>query len=95
MPSPGKTPSSASASSSEWLFFLILPVVFTFLLAGGTPIGQRRPRIRLLVVDQAQHRHLAADHRTSWKARPRFDPELTDPRGGARSNSTSAALRRC
>ncbi len=25
------------ASSSELLFFIILPVVFTFLLAGGTP----------------------------------------------------------
>ena len=42
------------ASSSELLFFLILPVVFTFLLAGGTPSGDQDSRIRLLVVDEAQ-----------------------------------------
>src|SRR5512139_576133 len=42
------------ASSSELLFFIILPVVFTFLLAGGSPNGEQDPRIRLLVVDEAQ-----------------------------------------
>ena len=42
------------ASSSELLFFIILPVVFTFLLAGGSPSGNEDPRIRLLVVDEAQ-----------------------------------------
>jgi ABC-2 type transport system permease protein len=42
------------ASSSELLFFIILPVVFTFLLAGGSPQGDEDPRIRLLVVDEAQ-----------------------------------------
>ena len=42
------------ASSSELLFFIVLPVVFTFLLAGGTPSGDEDPRIRLLVVDEAQ-----------------------------------------
>jgi ABC-2 type transport system permease protein len=42
------------ASSSELLFFIILPVVFTFLLAGGAPSGEEDPRIRLLVVDEAQ-----------------------------------------
>lgn len=42
------------ASSSELLFFIILPVVFTFLLAGGTPQGNEDPRIRLLVVDEAR-----------------------------------------
>ncbi|MEW6285122.1 MAG: ABC transporter permease [Chloroflexota bacterium] len=42
------------ASSSELLFFIVLPVVFTFLLAGGTPSGNEDPRIRLLVVDEAQ-----------------------------------------
>lgn len=41
------------ASSSELLFFIVLPVVFTFLLAGGTPSGDEDPRIRLLVVDEA------------------------------------------
>ena len=36
----------------EWLFFLVLPVVFTLILAGGTG-GQDDNRIALLVVDQA------------------------------------------
>ena len=36
------------------IFFIILPVVFTFLLAGGSPSGNEDPRIRLLVVDEAQ-----------------------------------------
>jgi len=38
---------------SELLFFLILPIVFTFLLAGGTPGGDTDNRIRLLTVDEA------------------------------------------
>ena len=42
------------ASASELLFFIILPLVFTFLLAGGTPSGDEDPRIGLLVVDEAQ-----------------------------------------
>ena len=42
------------ASSSELLFFVVLPLVFTFLLAGGTPSGDEDPRIGLLVVDEAQ-----------------------------------------
>jgi len=42
------------ASSSELLFFIILPITFTFLLAGGTPNGEQDNRIRLLVVDEAQ-----------------------------------------
>jgi linearmycin/streptolysin S transport system permease protein len=41
------------SSSSELLFFIILPVVFTFLLAGGTPSGDEDPRIGLDVVDEA------------------------------------------
>ena len=41
------------ASASELLFFIVLPVVFTFLLAGGTPSGDEDPRIDLLVVDEA------------------------------------------
>jgi ABC-2 type transport system permease protein len=41
------------ASSSELLFFIILPLVFTFLIAGGVPSGDNDNRIRLLVVDQA------------------------------------------
>ncbi|HSB03044.1 MAG TPA: ABC transporter permease [Anaerolineales bacterium] len=38
----------------ELLFFIVLPVVFTFLLAGGTPSGNEDPRIRLPVVDEAR-----------------------------------------
>ena len=41
------------ASRSEWLFFLILPLVFTFLLAGGTPSSDGDNRVALVVVDQA------------------------------------------
>lgn len=37
----------------ELLFFIILPVIFTFLLAGGAPSGAEDPRISLLVVDEA------------------------------------------
>jgi ABC-2 type transport system permease protein len=42
------------SSKSELLFFLILPIVFTFILAGGTGNQGGDNRIRLLVVDQAQ-----------------------------------------
>ncbi len=41
------------SSRSEMLFFFILPVVFTFILAGGTGNQGGDNRIRLLVVDQA------------------------------------------
>ena len=39
------------ASRSELLFFIILPLVFTFLLAGGTRDDD--PRVELLVVDES------------------------------------------
>ena len=42
------------ASKAELLFFIILPITFTFLLAGGTPSGNEDNRIRLLVVDESQ-----------------------------------------
>ena len=38
---------------SEWLFFLVLPIVFTLVLAGGTG-GSKDNRVRLVVVDQAR-----------------------------------------
>ena len=38
----------------ELLFFIVLPVVFTFLLAGGTPSGNGDPRLELFVVDEAK-----------------------------------------
>jgi ABC-2 type transport system permease protein len=37
---------------SRWLFFLILPIVFTLVLAGGTG-GSSDSRVRLVVVDKA------------------------------------------
>jgi len=40
------------SSKSEWLFFLILPVFFTFVMAGGTG-APADPRVALPVVDQA------------------------------------------
>jgi ABC-2 type transport system permease protein len=42
----------------DWLFFLILPIVFTVVLAGGTG-APSDARIRLVIVDQA-HSSLAA-----------------------------------
>ena len=41
--------------SSLWelVFFIVLPIIFTFLLAGGSPGGEDDSRIRLLVVDEA------------------------------------------
>ena len=41
------------SSTSEWLFFIILPILFTFIFAGGVPTGDEDNRIRLVVVDQA------------------------------------------
>lgn len=41
------------SSPIEWLFFLILPIVFTVILAGGTGASGDN-RVRLIVVDQAQ-----------------------------------------
>jgi ABC-2 type transport system permease protein len=42
------------ASPSELLFFIVLPIIFTFLLAGGAPSGNQDNRIRLAVIDEAQ-----------------------------------------
>jgi ABC-2 type transport system permease protein len=42
------------ASSSELLFFIVLPLVFTFLVAGGAPSGNDDPRNELVVVDEAK-----------------------------------------
>lgn len=42
------------SSAAELLFFIILPLVFTFLLAGGSPSGNpTNNRVRLIVVDSA------------------------------------------
>jgi ABC-2 type transport system permease protein len=41
------------SSPSEWLFFLLLPIVFTLILSGNTG-GSGDSRVRLAVVDQAR-----------------------------------------
>ena len=62
------------SSSSEFLFFIILPLVFTFLLAGGTPKnGGGDQRIRLVVVDQshtAVSQNIIAELERSTAVRP-------------------------
>jgi len=40
-------------SASEWLYFIVLPILFTFVFAGGVPTGDEDNRIGLVVVDQA------------------------------------------
>ena len=61
------------ASSSELLFFIILPIVFTFLLAGGTPSGDDDNRIRFDVVDEANtaiSKEIIAELESSTAVRP-------------------------
>ncbi len=41
------------SSKSELLFFIVLPMIFIFLIAGGVPSGNEDNRIRVVVVDQA------------------------------------------
>jgi ABC-2 type transport system permease protein len=65
------------SSSSELLFFIILPLVFTFLLAGGTPNGQQDPRIRLLVVDEA-NTPISAQIISELEHSTAVRPEVTD-----------------
>ena len=38
----------------ELAFFIVLPLIFTYLVAGGAPSGEEDTRIRLVVVDQAK-----------------------------------------
>lgn len=60
---------------SELLFFIILPIVFTYLMAGGTPSGNEDPRIRLLVVDEARS-GLSAQLISELEASTAVRPEL-------------------
>jgi ABC-2 type transport system permease protein len=59
---------------SEWLFFLILPIVFTLVLAGGTG-GSKDNRVRLVVVDQANS-PLSADLVTALSNSQAVRPDL-------------------
>jgi ABC-2 type transport system permease protein len=65
------------ASSSELLFFIILPIFFTFLLAGGAPSGEEDNRIRLVVVDLADtsiSREIFTELEKSTAVRPEYFP---------------------
>ncbi len=59
---------------SEWLFFLILPIVFTVVLAGGTG-ASNDPRVRLVVVDEA-HTSLSADLITALENSQAVRPDV-------------------
>jgi|SRR5271157_572244 len=61
---------------SEWLFFLILPIVFTLVLAGGTG-GSQDSRVRLVVVDQADT-PLSAELVAALQNSEAVRPELMD-----------------
>jgi ABC-2 type transport system permease protein len=63
------------SSRTEMLFFLILPVVFTFILAGGTGYQGGDNRIHLLVVDQAQS-HLSAQIITELEKSETVRPDV-------------------
>ena len=61
------------AISSELLFFIILPIVFTFLLAGGTPSADDDNRIPFDVVDEANtaiSKEIIAELESSSAVRP-------------------------
>lgn len=64
------------ASIYEWLFFLFLPILFTFVLAGGTG-GPSDPRVLLTVVDQARS-PLSASLITTLDRSDTVRPEVTD-----------------
>src|SRR5688500_16250454 len=60
-------------SVSEMLFFIVLPLLFTYLLAGGTPSGEEDPRIALLVADEANtaiSQQMIGELETSTAVRP-------------------------
>ena len=60
----------------EWLFFLILPILFTFILSGG---GADNPdtRVRLVVVDQANS-SLSSELINALENSEAVRPELTE-----------------
>jgi ABC-2 type transport system permease protein len=60
---------------SEWLFFLILPVIFTVILAGGTGAPKGDNRIRLAVVDEA-NTPLSADMVAALERSDSVRPDL-------------------
>ena len=80
-------------SPVEWLFFLILPVVFILILSGGTGPSSD-PRLQLEVVDQAQSvlsRTLIAELENSTSVKPVI-ATLEDAVSDFESNQVSAIL---
>ena len=71
---------SRFSSFMDWLFFLILPIVFTLVLAGGT--GSRSDnRVLLVVVDQAQT-PLSAELISTLEKSESVRPQLTNLKDG-------------
>lgn len=62
------------SSAAQWLFFLILPIIFTFLLTGAN-FGSDATGLRLLVVDE-DGGELSADLQTRLANNPTLAPEL-------------------
>ena len=80
-------------SPLELLFFIVLPIIFTVILAGGTG-GQKDSRIRLVVVDQAQtslSAQLIQDLQNSTAVRPELT-NLSDAENQFKSRNADAVL---
>ena len=78
---------------TEWLFFLILPILFTVILAGGTG-ASADSRVRLVVVDQASSplsAELVATLEKSEAVRPELLP-LSQAEDQFSKRSASAVL---
>jgi ABC-2 type transport system permease protein len=60
----------------EWLFFLVLPIIFTIILAGGTGPNPDN-RVRLMVVDQANS-SLSAELLAALEKSEAVRPDVTD-----------------
>jgi ABC-2 type transport system permease protein len=82
------------SSKVELLFFLVLPIVFTFILAGGTGNQGADKRIRLLVADQADSplsRQIVAELEKSEAVNPELMP-LEEAEAAFDDRSASALL---
>ena len=81
-------------SPVEWAFFLILPIVFTFILGGGTGFQNQDPRVYFHVVDQANSPlsvSLVAELEKSTAVRPGVVP-LDEAVKDFEENQVSALL---
>jgi ABC-2 type transport system permease protein len=81
-------------SKTELLFFLVMPIFFTFILAGGTGMQNVDNRIYLLVVDQADSllsHQIIADLEASLSVNPEVKT-LAEAEKDFESRSASALL---